>query len=337
MNFLLYAGNFEMELPIPFQTNDQSAKAKEMFDYLSQGFQGQNVQIGFQLQDGQQGYLDPAVDLKSIYDANAQLFIMVGGDQNVVQNELQNPVAGQGVPVAGQGVPVNTFVADFGENRQIAQEYADPNLSIGQYVIQLGLQYGLTVETNILYDHEGNQLTDDQNQYLGSFMNYPFLNLVLTTSQQIIQNNPQNQNKLNSNPIQSPIQQQPRFQNDPQPNLQNLQPVQALQPAVAASQQVGLPVEQRIQQVKDSVVTLKNMTLYFDPSGEFITYQYHHPIQVTGSIKKSQTTSNQKFSNSKNTWSKVHNNKFEIAQLDEYSFGIKWEGGNSSRLRIKQQ
>lgn len=89
--------------------------------------------------------------------------------------------------------------------------------------------------------------------------------------------------------------------------------------------------------MKESIQSFKNFSLYFDPSGEFVIYKYHLPIQFEGCIKKSKSTSssNKYFTDSEYKWFSAHQKKYEFAELDQYSFAIKWEGGNLSILKLK--
>ncbi|CAD8093397.1 unnamed protein product [Paramecium primaurelia] len=382
MNFLLYASNFQLEQPIQFQTNDQTAKAKEIIDFVIEGFKNPNLQVGYQL-NGQSALLDPDSDLKQLFDDNAKLFIFFN-DQGVQQGGQQD---------VQQGVPISVYKLEGGQPTGILQDCVDPNLQLGQYFNQLRQQCNLIVDSFVLYDPNWTALTDDQNLFFGNLGNYPGLNMVLINNQlpQPDQSNNMPQNDINNqgmipiNPVQNQndvinqqympqydqyqqgqIKQQFGLQNTDQQllNSQNYYnennekqqydsqnqsilsqpqplPMQQLQPQPYQQQiinpQVVIPIDQQIQQIKDSIVMLKNITLYFDPSGEFITYKYHQPILMSGSIRKTQSSEHKKFSNSKYTWSSIHQNKFEYAQIDEYSFGIKWEGGKSSCIAIKQQ
>ncbi|CAD8197145.1 unnamed protein product [Paramecium pentaurelia] len=399
MNFLLYPYNFQLEQPIPFQTNDFSAKAKEIIDYVISCLGNPNLQVGYQL-NGQSALLEPDFDLKQLFDANAQLFI-VFNDQGVQQGGQQD--AQQGVPQDAlqgvqQGVPISVYKLEGIQPTGFLQDCVDTNLQLGQYFNQLIQQQNLIADSFVLYDLNWTALTDDQNLFFGHFGNQPGLNMVLINNQlpQPAQSNNMPQNDINNqgmipqvmnqiNPVQNqndvinqqympqydqyqqgPIKQQFGLQNTDQQllNSQNYYnennekqqydsqnqsilsqpqplPMQQLQPQQFQQQiinsQVVIPIDQQIQQIKDSIVMLKNITLYFDPQGEFITYKYHQPILMSGSIRKTQSSEHKKFLNSKYTWSSIHQNKFEYTQIDEYSFGIKWEGGKSSCITIKQQ
>ncbi|CAD8061910.1 unnamed protein product [Paramecium sonneborni] len=281
-----------------------------------------------------------------------------------------------------QGILIYVFKLEGDQNKLIVQENVDPNLSLGQYLIQIIQKYNIPANSLQLFDHESKLLTDNQNLKIENFKNYPFLSMILFNNQQLqpIQNNnlvyDQNHQQQLSQQHQTPEQQQipinyglqiidqqllnnnnfsnqQQLQNNSNPNYNNKKPSQdshgqvdvnvadqfgkfTLEPQQKQYSQ-GIPIDEQISQTKNSIVILKQISLYFDPSGEYITYKYHYPIQLNGSIRKSQSTSTNKSTNSQYKWISVHQNKYEYVQLDEYSFRIKWEGGNESELKVKLQ
>ncbi|CAD8116875.1 unnamed protein product [Paramecium sonneborni] len=283
---------------------------------------------------------------------------------NLVLHEIQIP----------QPKPVITIQCFMDSDQQLfLQEQVDPNILIGQYIDQVKQKTNKKFDTFTLHDIYGLQLTQDPNQYLQTFIQYEVLNLVLHEIQ-IPQQKPVITIQCFMDSDQQPFLQEqvdPNIQigqyidqvkqkynkksdnftlyditgvqltQDPNQYFQTFIQYQVLSLTLYQTQPLLKPInyQSKIAQMKESIQSFKNFSLYFDPSGEFVIYKYHLPIQFEGCIKKSKSTSssNKYFTDSEYKWFSAHQKKYEFAELDQYSFAIKWEGGNLSILKLKQK
>ncbi|CAD8179088.1 unnamed protein product [Paramecium octaurelia] len=87
-----------------------------------------------------------------------------------------------------------------------------------------------------------------------------------------------------------------------------------------------------------SLILLKNVSLLIDPNGQFVVYKFHFPTLIQGYLQKSQgkdPANFTHFSPVNSDW--VEKNNIKYCSFDDYGFAILWEDGNISSVKIKQQ
>ncbi|CAK84684.1 unnamed protein product (macronuclear) [Paramecium tetraurelia] len=87
-----------------------------------------------------------------------------------------------------------------------------------------------------------------------------------------------------------------------------------------------------------SLILLKNVSLLIDPNGQFVVYKFHFPTLIQGYLQRSQgkdAANITHFSVVHADW--IEKNNIKYCSFDDYGFAITWEDGNVSSVKIKQQ
>ncbi|CAD8172895.1 unnamed protein product [Paramecium pentaurelia] len=113
---------------------------------------------------------------------------------------------------------------------------------------------------------------------------------------------------------------------------QESQKIDSNQKVASLKQNVGA------NELLQSLILLKNVSLLIDPNGQFVVYKFHFPTLVSGYLQKSQGKDQSNFSQfSSNDCDWIKKNDVEYCSFDDYGFAVRWQGRTISSVKIKQQ
>ncbi|CAD8074260.1 unnamed protein product [Paramecium primaurelia] len=119
----------------------------------------------------------------------------------------------------------------------------------------------------------------------------------------------------------------------------NITPIQQESQKIDSNQKVAsLKQNAGANELLQSLILLKNVSLLIDPNGQFVVYKFHFPTLVSGYLQKSQGKDQSNFTQfSSNNCDWIKKNDVEYCSFDEYGFAVRWQGGTISSVKIKQQ
>ncbi|CAD8115174.1 unnamed protein product [Paramecium primaurelia] len=113
---------------------------------------------------------------------------------------------------------------------------------------------------------------------------------------------------------------------------QDFQPIGSSNKVTSSKTNVGA------QELLQSLILLKNLSLLIDPNGQFVVYKFHFPTLIQGYLQKSKGKDPEnvlQFDWRNSDWQEKNNIKY--CSFDDYGFAVAWDDGKISSVKIRQQ
>ncbi|CAD8191678.1 unnamed protein product [Paramecium pentaurelia] len=119
-------------------------------------------------------------------------------------------------------------------------------------------------------------------------------------------------------------------------NIRQIQ--QNIQPKGSSNKVTSQKTNMGAQELLQSLILLKNLSLLIDPNGQFVVYKFHFPTLIQGYLEKSKGKDPEnvlQFDWRNSDWQEKNNIKY--CSFDDYGFAVAWDDGKISSVKIRQQ